>query len=979
MSKLDIAENKFGLICNDVQENIHNIETEEDAKIQIINRVLHECLNWPYTDFRAETHHENGFSDYILVDSEKPVLLIEAKRIGILGIKTAEKSKIRYLKISGSSLQKAKNGIEQASSYSLTNGIPIAVLTDGLTWIIFKTFIQGANFKSKEAVVFPSIDAIKNDFSYFYDLLSKQQFGKKIYNAFFDDIHHKRILLTQKLTAPLNESDIKLSKKSELAFDLDRVFSNFFSKLIGDDDDALLIECFVETRESVIADFSLEKITTNVLGNLSPSDRSVDTELTSLIIDNIESSSSESGQTIFIVGPTGAGKTTFLERFFLKTLPSNVRKRCVLIRVDCLNATGRESTALDWIVESLITGLEEEVYENGTPLWDDLLGLYHGEYKRRSLGVDAQLYNKCKEEFKIKFGEFLDKKVEEDREGYLKRILEDVVKNRKMLPIILIDNTDEFTIEYKQKIFQLAQSLRRHINHCLIIFPITDKSAWSLSKTDIFGIYRSKSFFLPTPSPREIFRKRIDYLKGLLSKDEIGGTEKKEYLLGKGIRVSIENLDGFAKVLENIFVDHDYTSKTIGELTNYNIRRTLLLSQRIITSPVIKIEDLVKSYLLGSFVTTKFSRFMDALIKGDYDVYRQAENHEIYPIFQVDGEVRQSPLLKLRILSLLDSAHKSNRSIDKKHLSVQSVVDYFDSIGSPESAIDRALLALLEAGLIEPYDASNKDLSNNQKFTISHRGGAHLRLALHSNVFFYQMAITTNITDLDCALKIKDLYTSNRSFELKLESIKSLFHDYLIQEDKKHISVETDHDKYECQRVVVEDLKKFIGDNQHSDDVSATLGKDYEKGIIKKGIVATVEYFDEEKGYGFAEVDDVKDKIFFHLTQLKEFGVETIRNGDDILCDLIRGDKGFSITNINDIETNESEVVDCSIIRYFPDRSYGFVKIKDTGQSAFFHATVFLEKDRTKIEEGYSLRAEISSDRRAEGLFVKHVVSHTFT
>ena len=406
--------------------------------------------------------------------------------------------------------------------------------------------------------------------------------------------------------------------------------------------------------------------------------------------------------------------------------------------------------------------MEDEVYKDGTPSWDDLLGLYHSDYVRRSKGVDAQLYLRDKQAFKEKFGEILNDKVENDREGYLKRILTDVVNNRKKLPIILIDNTDEFSIEYKQNFFQFTQALRRHANHCIVIFPVTDKSAWSFSKTDIFGIYKSQSFFLPTPSPREVFRKRINFLKQKLSEEKKGKKKKGDYFFGKGIKISIQNLDGFAQVLENVFVDNDYTSKTIGELTNYNIRRTLSLSQRIITSSVLQIEDLIKSYISGKLVSTNFTKFMNALMKGDYEAYKQSDNHEVYPIFQVDHEVRQSPLLKLRILVLLDSIHNSSRTVEEKHLSMQSIVDYFDTLGCSETAIDKAVMSLLEAGLVEPYDVSNWTLSNNSKLAISYRGVAHLRLASHNNIFFYQMALTTAKQIKILLLKLKVLTNHNR-------------------------------------------------------------------------------------------------------------------------------------------------------------------------------------------------------------------------
>lgn len=975
--EVDDAEKNLVAISEDVNANLPKIESEEDTKIQIVNRILHECLGWSYSDFRTEKHHENGYSDYILEDNEKPVVLIEAKRIGIIGVNTAEQNKIRYLKISGSSLRNAMAGISQAATYAAPNGIVIAVLTDGITWIVFKTFIPGEDFKTKEAIVFPSINAIINDFSVFFDLLSKQQFRKKIYNQIFDQIHHNRLLLSKSLVSPIEGSDIKITKKSELAFDLDIVFSGFFSKLIGDDDDELLIECFVETRESRIADFSLEKITTSVLGNLVPADKDVDQELANLIKDKVESSDTESGQTIFVVGPTGAGKTTFLDRFFRKTLPTAIRQKCVLVQVDCLDATGREETALKWITESLIATLENEVYPSGTPLWGDLLGLYHREYRRRSIGVDAELYKKDKQAFKIKFGEFLDERVESDREGYLKRILSDVVNNRKMLPIILIDNTDEFTLSYKQKIFQFSQSLRRHANHCLVIFPVTDKSAWSFSKTDMFGIYKSRSFFLPTPSPREIFRKRIDYLKRILSDNNHVKNSRGGYLLSKGIKISVKNLDGFAQVLENIFVSHDYTSKTIGELTNYNIRRTLLLSQRVITSPVLKIEELISSYLSGSMVATNFIKFMDALLKGDYDAYKPEDNPEIFPIFQVDREVRQSPLLQLRILTLLHTAHLSNRSIEKRHLAIQSIIDYFDSIGCPETATDKALVSLLEAGLIEPYDASNQDLSSTQKFAISYRGIAHLRLATYNNAFFYQMALTTPIADEDIAAKIRSIYKSDESFQAKLNATKELFSEYLITEDRLHLSVDSELEQYICQSELIDNIRRFSRSGDHNDEIAATFGEDYRQGVIKEGVVAVVECYDISKGFGFVDVDGYGDRIFLHSSKLKEFGVDQIANGDKLLCDLSRGDRGFYIANIQDVEVNAGEVCDCRIVRYFSDRGYGFVKIMSSPKTAFFHKTVFPEEVRSSILEGQQLKAEICADQNGEGFTVKRILKNT--
>ncbi|MCY3986196.1 MAG: cold shock domain-containing protein, partial [Candidatus Dadabacteria bacterium] len=376
---------------------------------------------------------------------------------------------------------------------------------------------------------------------------------------------------------------------------------------------------------------------------------------------------------------------------------------------------------------------------------------------------------------------------------------------------------------------------------------------------------------------------------------------------------------------------------------------------------------LLKSFIMGEMPAISPGKFVNAMMKGDYEAYRKDDMPELLPVFQVDTQTRQSPLLNLRILDLLQVTKNTGRSIDDRHMELQSIISYFESMGCPEIAVEKALIGLLEAKLIEAFDASVQELSPNQKMSITHSGQAHLRLATHDHIFFEQMAITTAIVDEESAIKLREIYLSKSQLPQRMEKVRRTFVTYLLEEDAHHLSVPSDLPKYESQRDLIDRLRKF----------SISQSDSPQKEILCEKVHAIVDWFDTARGFGFVEVDEVEGRIFLHAKTLRSCGIDQVSDGDDLLCDVGRNDRGIHVARIHDIQTDRSSVskAHCKIVRLFLDRGYGFVQVNGGPDNAFFHLSAISPDDQDRLDVGVIIEAEIGPDRKGRGLQVKRVLS----
>lgn len=67
-------------------------------------------------------------------------------------------------------------------------------------------------------------------------------------------------------------------------------------------------------------------------------------------------------------------------------------------------------------------------------------------------------------------------------------------------------------------------------------------------------------------------------------------------------------------------------------------------------------------------------------------------------------------------------------------------------------------------------------------------------------------------------------------------------------------------------------------------------------------MIGIVKWFNNEKGYGFIEYEDLED-IFVHYSAIKSLGFKTLEQGIMVEFELVRTPKGLQAKNVSKVKT----------------------------------------------------------------------------
>ena len=782
-NSIDQAYERLLKIRREIEAAIVTGPNESDTRLKVLDRILFEVLEWKHEAVLTEPPTPSGYIDYLLTIGERRgAMVIEGKKAGRLTPATKSED-VMNVSLSGPVVKPLLDGIKQAMGYALENGVAVAAVTDGNAWLFFRASrTDGQPPLQGKGVLFPNFDAVLNHFAKFVELLDVGAIVQRLHLAHLADAEGLAVPDAEQQFYVLDPGEAGMRARDPLASDAALLFQQFFSRLSNEKDREMLRDCFVETAQSERADLELEKIVQRVLNSIS----ALETQHGSALQAEIERTlTTKRSETVLLIGNKGAGKSTFIDRFFEQVLPGSLRERCVVARIDLEDYHSDPKGIVAWATLRLREKLEASVCASHPPSYDELMGIFFSEYQRWSTGTRKHLYETNKTEFKDQFGKHIEERREHHPAEYVRLLLDWAARGHQKLPCLVFDNTDQFTSEIQDMVYQLAHSLESAAPVFNIV-PITDRTVWRLSKAGALQSYSARSFYLPVPDAKEIISRRVQFLKG---KVESEPKAAKSYFSRMGFQVEVNDLAILADAVGKVFVENDYVSGFIGRLGNFDIRRMLKIAERIFLSPELKIDDIIKSKFGGEDVTADRFRTHRALIRGEYDRFNERENEFISNLFQTDPRNPGPPLLGFYILWVLrqklhSARNNQDENIESAHWAVSDLVQLFEACGVAEDTVIRAINRLYDRRLVEALDPNVKRVANVDKVAIKESGLAHLELLLSSEVYVEQIAVTTGVNELFTRDEMR-----RNNYPQKMRDVRETFLRYLLKIDAGRLTV----------------------------------------------------------------------------------------------------------------------------------------------------------------------------------------------
>src|ERR1700733_637601 len=750
-------------------------ETEADTRANILDRIIHEVLGWPREAVKREVFAKPGFLDYEL-SRGKPVIVVEAKASGVsFTIPHKKKDTPQKLKISGtlSTDKEIWDALEQANNYWAQRGILFAVATNGFSFIIFRGVADGTPWRSGDAIIFQSPKVVQAHFTRFWNLLSFDA----VNDGKLEEAFRNAAAEMQPSFRPIHsitDADAVYARNI-INVALRPYVDKFFGDITKQDAIDVFEHCYVYSKPLQIIDTELGLAIrdfvptfptarpTEVISTESKPGGSFGHDVTSTL------ATGSLGSVILLVGGIGAGKTTFLHRFFTVVEPglADPKSGAVLITLDFLGALDRIDDLDAFLWERVAAELKKRI-----PAVNDRRILE--EIFADSLNIIKSVYVNADNEQRI--NDVLRGKVS-DNKAFSQAVL-GYCRMLKKLPIVVFDNVDQLGNNLQTHIFTLAEYFARHLG-CLSILVVREETFSTAQMQRQLTAYTIRSYHLASPSFRDMIKLRIEFATNKAANEPQGNLQLEDF-------DDDAVLQFFHLLRKSVFERNISILKFLEAISFGNMRFALEMFNNFITSGATDMRKILKIYNTYKHYTVPYHEFAKSVILGDYRFYKE-ERSSILNVFDTTATRNASHFTTLRILNFL-VANADTEQIGEGYVELNKVISAFVDLFDNEDDCLKTTLKLtqLRRQLVELDTRRVDSLAGAFTIRITSAGRYYLKYLCHS--FAYQDLVwqDTPFTKRTISASLAKLIYS-KDFEDRFRRVE-IFLDYLRGHEERELA-----------------------------------------------------------------------------------------------------------------------------------------------------------------------------------------------
>lgn len=770
--------------------------SESDSRAKIIDEIFQKSLGWCEEDITREEHVSEGFVDYVFRIGTRPVFIVEAKKIGTSFTIPFDLKRNRH-KLTGPLLSDGniKDAVEQAQKYSIGSGTTFAIVTNGFQFLIFETFKYGGKWKEGICTVFKSFEDIFNNFTLFWNILSRNAVENGSLRAFISD-ENQPVEFARVLDS-VRSSEEKVGKNF-LAGSMTPVIQHVFGDLTDDDKQELLERCYIQqqqmmyTGDTIKARFKEARVSNqpmdiSLLGG-EGADRGFQVSF-----DKCREflRKHESGSTIVLLGGVGSGKTTFLHYFF--KVEMKTRKDIIWFYVDF----GKSHPNVEKI--------EQMIFES-------IVKCYEKHYKA---SLESLLSNAGMDS------------VTPDEKSILTMFSLLVFKGYSVS--IVLDNVDRLSgggnIDYQERVFQLSQYFAEKFR-TIIIITLREETYFRSKKSGILDAYLIPKFTISSPDFEELLRRRVSYALDFLKKreDEIvrkmhGPLPRREdwWMIKLVFRIVNVSIRKDRRVGKDIL-------RFINDVSGGDMRKALEFFNSYITSRNTDVTEMIRIEKIVPPNSPPYRHYQIPLhhiirsIMLDDDLYYASSRSHIFNLFFANAQYTNSHFLHLRLLNYLYRRQNYYADIDFGFVLIDEIVENADMVGISRRAIQDSLVKMSRDGLIifDNQDSNAYAAARFAKITV--RGKYYIESLVNKFAYLDLVFQDTPICDMNAVTKLRSkldidpLLTKKEAVDFRSERV-MMFLDYLekmedIEFECNSIYSQSDLTKQKLMRNIMETCAK---------------------------------------------------------------------------------------------------------------------------------------------------------------------------